>query len=917
MDKHIASEAGLLQASINGNSAAFESIVRKYQGLICAITYSATSDIEKSEELAQETFVRAWKNLKQLKDLSSFRAWLCTIARTTVKNHFRSQNRDLLHKAGSLDNAAAESSDTADPADNLVSMEEQTVVAKALQDIPESYRQPLILFYRQEKSVKQVAELLELSEDNVRTRLSRGRKMLKEQVAAMVEKTLANTAPGKAFTVCVMASVAGIAMKTSAVAATAAAATTGIPAAAPSAAVMSAITAKIITAAAVIVIAVAAVVTYKQITKPSPKPEFSRAGIVVQEQVDEQKKITEEVTALPNDETKGLSAIDTTTKNLDSKESGGSTTEIMQKADKNNSTVSDDNLIVGGFIKSEDGEPIAGVDVKLLWDVIRGNMPMNDSSKAVTDPNGRWQCQITGESEDILIRLKHPDYLAKFFSYRPSFENLIEKTAVLIMKKGMVVAGYVHDTQGNPVANALIMPPRSITSTSGKHGIQDSAKTARTDDDGVFLLKAVELGLQDIAVDAKGYAPAFVSVNVIEETPPIEITLDHGQDLTGVVVGIDGKPISGVEIKIDEWQIIQGKDTNNFNYKQFKILRRQASSDAQGQYIIKHLPPIGDVNILFAKRPHHLISNIKNNMAKNKTKSVTMFPIPKITGAVIDADSEKSITEFKVTIGCTWDPNSKGSWHSKTKKITSPQGNFSRTKSNFCAGELPSPGWVAARVSAKGYYPAQSSWMRIDQEFLPITISLKKAQVLSSTLLYSDGVAVSNTDVILIEPSSWVQVRNGKLDEAIINCQYRVTKTDTNGYFEFSAPSAPTKILVLDYDEYVVADTNDLKDMLTMAPWAYVIGSVDTGNETNSNIIVQIATVYDPNEQIRWMSKQTTNANGNFEFFNIPAIPQKTYYGSADSTNALNNGADINPRSNSEIELLLGTLQSVDTGEEN
>ncbi len=48
MNEHIANEAGLLKASINGNSAAFESIVRKYQSLVCAITYSATSNIEKA-----------------------------------------------------------------------------------------------------------------------------------------------------------------------------------------------------------------------------------------------------------------------------------------------------------------------------------------------------------------------------------------------------------------------------------------------------------------------------------------------------------------------------------------------------------------------------------------------------------------------------------------------------------------------------------------------------------------------------------------------------------------------------------------------------------------------------------------------------------------------------------------------------
>ncbi len=275
MDKHITNETDLLKASMGGNSAAFESIVRKYQALICAITYSATRNVEKSEELAHETFVRAWKNLTQLRELTKFKSWLCGIANNIVKDHFRSQKRDMLHQAGPLDNAGTEPFNDADPADNLISQEEQAVVALALGNIPESYRQPLVLFYRQEQSVSQVAAQLDISEDNVRTRLSRGRKMLKEQVVRMVENTLSSTAPGKAFTACVMASVAGIVVKGTAAAA-ATATTNGVSVASTTGttgtsitAIMSGITAKIVTAAAVIVIGIGAVVAYKQIAKPN------------------------------------------------------------------------------------------------------------------------------------------------------------------------------------------------------------------------------------------------------------------------------------------------------------------------------------------------------------------------------------------------------------------------------------------------------------------------------------------------------------------------------------------------------------------------------------------------------------------------------------------------------------------------
>lgn len=70
------SESELLQASAAGDKEAFGQVVQRYQALICALTYSATGDVSRSEELAQETFIRAWRKLQQLESPEKFRAWL-------------------------------------------------------------------------------------------------------------------------------------------------------------------------------------------------------------------------------------------------------------------------------------------------------------------------------------------------------------------------------------------------------------------------------------------------------------------------------------------------------------------------------------------------------------------------------------------------------------------------------------------------------------------------------------------------------------------------------------------------------------------------------------------------------------------------------------------------------------------------
>jgi len=84
----MAKEVKLLKKCLRGNRQAFGAIVAKYQELVCAITFSGTADIQQSEELAHQTFINAWKNLYQLKDLGRFRPWLCTIARNNVRDFF-------------------------------------------------------------------------------------------------------------------------------------------------------------------------------------------------------------------------------------------------------------------------------------------------------------------------------------------------------------------------------------------------------------------------------------------------------------------------------------------------------------------------------------------------------------------------------------------------------------------------------------------------------------------------------------------------------------------------------------------------------------------------------------------------------------------------------------------------------------
>ncbi len=221
-------DAELVVETLSGNRDAFSHIVSRYQSLICSLAYSATGSLGQSEDLAQETFITAWKHLGHLREREKLRAWLCGIARNRINGFLRREGREPSHQAESLEYIPESRSPEPLPAEHTMSNEEQAILWRSLERIPEIYREPLVLFYREHQSVEAVAEKLDLTEDAVKQRLSRGRKLLHEQVLAFVEGALERTNPGRAFTLGVLAVLPALSTAATASAAGTAAAKGGV-----------------------------------------------------------------------------------------------------------------------------------------------------------------------------------------------------------------------------------------------------------------------------------------------------------------------------------------------------------------------------------------------------------------------------------------------------------------------------------------------------------------------------------------------------------------------------------------------------------------------------------------------------------------------------------------------------------------
>ncbi|HWB11779.1 MAG TPA: sigma-70 family RNA polymerase sigma factor [Pirellulales bacterium] len=189
----------------SGDRAAFGELVGRHQAAVCGVAYALLGDVGGSEDVAQEAFVAAWRQLGELRELSKFKSWVCGIARNLALASVRRQE-----KSKPIKDANHLPANGPTPAEQAISREEQGLVWAALSGLPETYREPLVLFYRDGETVAGVSSALDLTEAAVKQRLTRGREMLRADLAATIESALRRSAPGAAFTTAVLAALPGI-----------------------------------------------------------------------------------------------------------------------------------------------------------------------------------------------------------------------------------------------------------------------------------------------------------------------------------------------------------------------------------------------------------------------------------------------------------------------------------------------------------------------------------------------------------------------------------------------------------------------------------------------------------------------------------------------------------------------------------
>lgn len=152
------SDQTLVKKFQTGDRDAFTELVSRYQNYICSIAYSWTGDMGRSEDLAQQTFLTAWEKLDQLSEPSKLLPWLRGIVKNLSRNEYRKRATDHAIR-NQLQSKGVQFEDRT-PLMRCISREQSDTLWTILEQIPDLYREPLVLYYREGKSVATKANRL-------------------------------------------------------------------------------------------------------------------------------------------------------------------------------------------------------------------------------------------------------------------------------------------------------------------------------------------------------------------------------------------------------------------------------------------------------------------------------------------------------------------------------------------------------------------------------------------------------------------------------------------------------------------------------------------------------------------------------------------------------------------------------------
>ena len=181
----------LIERTLEGDTRAFEALVNKYKNLVFSISFRMLGNHPDAEDASQESFLKIFNSLKKYNNNHKFSSWLYQITMNVCKDILRKKKRSVSNI--SLDKRPKDSEgremedvlsiDNGNIPEKLAEENEfRNSLEKAIYELPEGYKEPLILRYTENLTYEDISTILKLPIATVKVRIHRARKMIRERV---------------------------------------------------------------------------------------------------------------------------------------------------------------------------------------------------------------------------------------------------------------------------------------------------------------------------------------------------------------------------------------------------------------------------------------------------------------------------------------------------------------------------------------------------------------------------------------------------------------------------------------------------------------------------------------------------------------------------------------------------------------
>ena len=169
----------LIEACIAGKQEAFGELVSRYKNLVYSIILRMTKDSEEANDLAQDVFLKMYKNLASYSPEFKFSTWVMRITTNHIIDHHRRRRPETVPIEAAANAVSSEDS----PESALLRKEERERIQGIVDDLPGMYKLPIVMYHQKGMSYQEIADKIGEPLSKVKNRIFRGRKLLKARLS--------------------------------------------------------------------------------------------------------------------------------------------------------------------------------------------------------------------------------------------------------------------------------------------------------------------------------------------------------------------------------------------------------------------------------------------------------------------------------------------------------------------------------------------------------------------------------------------------------------------------------------------------------------------------------------------------------------------------------------------------------------